>query len=191
MASEGPLSPGTCANDATIGTIDWTDVNNVKTQNSSYSSNSAGGYVRQLYLVVGGSIVGDNKADNQQLNVGGDVNKTFGGASDLWGLTPSDSDINASDFGFVIATNFASDGSGGQSKYLKCTNFGFAIPGGATIDGVEVIIYGQNSGTIYIDHVKMTVHYTAGGGGGGGTNLHLLQNQSALWLPSWHAQRLC
>lgn len=53
-------------------------------------------------LVVGGSIVGDNKAIVGSWSTTEGV-VTYGGAADLWGLTPTVSQINASDFGFVLS----------------------------------------------------------------------------------------
>src|SRR5690606_36046040 len=55
-----------------------------------------------IQLIVGGSRVGDNKA-----NTTPDWDSTedvyeYGGDNDLWGLILSDSDVNASNFGIAI-----------------------------------------------------------------------------------------
>jgi hypothetical protein len=79
MASEGPLSPGTLADDSAVGTVAWSNPTNAASSN--------------------------------------------------------DSDASA-----------AYSGGNAQSHYLKATNFGFAIPAGATIDGVVVEIERAKSG---------------------------------------------
>ena len=73
MASQGPNSAATFANDPTSG-VTWTNVSNAASSNNSYA------------IFVG---------------------------------LPNDYQTTV---------------------YLKCTNFGFSIPGGATIDGIEVAI---------------------------------------------------
>jgi hypothetical protein len=62
-------------------------------------------------LVIGGSVVGSNKADTSTTYPASDTVATYGGAADLWGLTPSVAEINASDFGVVLASVFVT-GSG-------------------------------------------------------------------------------
>jgi len=55
-----------------------------------------------IKLVKGGTVSGTNKsAGATWSNTEGVV--TFGGASDLWGLSLTDSDVNASNFGVVIS----------------------------------------------------------------------------------------
>lgn len=51
-------------------------------------------------LVIGGSQAGSNMAVGTALSSGGAI-LTYGGPTDLWGLTPSVSDVNASNFGFA------------------------------------------------------------------------------------------
>lgn len=79
MASEGPRSGGTFANDATVGTVDWSAPSNASASDNSYATAASG-------------------------------------------LAPGD-----------IVT-----------KYLKATNFGFSIPGGARIDGILVEVEGKH-----------------------------------------------
>ena len=52
----------------------------------------------RVQMVQGGTITGDESAP-QNLNNGTDTTLTFGGATELWGLTWTDADINASNFG--------------------------------------------------------------------------------------------
>ncbi len=72
MASIGPNSPGTMADDATVGTVAWSNPDNAKVSDDVY------------------------------------------------------------------ATAYNNTGAGAYFHYLKATNFGFAIPGGATINGILV-----------------------------------------------------
>ena len=52
-------------------------------------------------------------------------------------------------------------------EYLRCTNFGFAVPAGATIDGIVVTVEGKTStGTI-----DLNIEALKGGAGTGGTAL--------------------
>lgn len=58
-------------------------------------------------LVVAGSVTGDNKASGSIWNGVTDTTITYGSSSDLWGLSLSPSDVNATDFGAVIAATIA------------------------------------------------------------------------------------
>ena len=79
MANTAATSPGTMADDATVGTVAWTNPNNAKVSDNIYST-----------------------------------------------IADQDGDVT--------------------THYLKATNFGFAIPTGATIDGIVVEIERKDSG---------------------------------------------
>ena len=73
--------------------------------------------------------------------------------------------VNAASFGINLL--YAS-GSGSWVT-LGCTNFGFAIPSGATIDGVvcetsDYYVSSRITKAVYVDYVRLTVYYTEGGG---------------------------
>ena len=85
-----------------------------------------------LQLLKAGTIVGSNKADTVNKWGTTDSIYTYGGSSDLWGTTWTDSDINGSTFGCV----FRAEASNGTKS------------GSATLSSV--------------DHVKITVYYTGG-----------------------------
>lgn len=74
-------------------------------------------------LVVGGVVSGTNKADTTTQWPSSLTWKSYGGAADLWGLTPSAAQVRASDFGIVVSAD-----TGG---------------GSAAIDRVEVKVYFQ------------------------------------------------
>lgn len=165
MTTQGPNSPGTTVDDATVGNVAWTNPNNVQSNDAVYSTSTLVGPqfthylnatnfgftiptgttingitvesemkkdavdIRNLYakIVKGGVIGTTNKATSNINEIPTtEAYETFGGSADLWGLTWTPADINASNFGFVISSQ-AQTGS---------------------------------SGTVYIDHIRITVTYT-------------------------------
>lgn len=168
MATAGPNSPTTTVNDTAVGTIAWVNPNNSQSENGSYATFTAGVGATfvdtTVKLVIGGTVSGDNKSAGAAIPSSLQY-RTFGGAADLWGLSLSDSDVNAADFGVVYSSTSSSPTT---SNYLKATNFGFSIPSGATIDGVTVEIkyYYDGLRRNHVDHIRITVTYTESGGGG-------------------------
>lgn len=172
MASQGPNSGGTFANDASYGTTAWTSPSNAASSNNSYASvllssfnssqylkatnfgfsipsgatidgivvevelkASSVGYIRDssVKIVKGGTASGtDKKRSPGVFWPNTDTVITYGGSTDLWGLSWSDTDINASDFGLAFSPS---------------------------------VDTGKTSITAYIDHIRITVYYTTGGGG--------------------------
>lgn len=90
-----------------------------------------------VQLLVGGSRSGDNKAATAVKWPTSDAVVDYGSASDLWGLTPTVDEVNASDFGVSIAAVIRSE-----------------------------IGKGHTNNTAYVDFISITVYYTEGGGGG-------------------------
>lgn len=90
-------------------------------------------------LVVGGSVVGANKALASTWPTALTWT-TYGGASDLWSLTPTYSDVNASNFGVVI----------------NCTNSSGTV--GARVDAVRITITHSTPGgvsvSVIMHHLK-------------------------------------
>lgn len=146
-ASVGPSSPGTMADDATVGTATWGTTDNAKVSDNTYSTVAlfCGSSVvseNSIKIVKGGSITGTEKSTAAALTTS-DAYVSYGGASDLWGTTWTPDDINASTFGVVFSTKQ----SGVISHYLEATNFNFAIPAGATIDGILVEVEQKYAGS--------------------------------------------
>lgn len=117
-----------------------------------------------IKLVKSGTIQGNDKAAGSI--TASDVYYPFGGSSDLWGLSLSDTDINASNFGVVFSFIGSGFTNNYTTHYLKATNFGFTIPAEAVIDGVLVEIEAKlrymgafNTGAA-VDHIRITVYYT-------------------------------
>lgn len=67
-------------------------------------------------LIKGGTIQGNNKAVPTDMT-NTDTNYTYGSTSDLWGLTLSETDVNASNFGVAISYQYA--GNGTQNQGLR------------------------------------------------------------------------
>lgn len=170
MASEGPNSPDTAVDDATIGTVAWNNPGNVLASDDSraavtLSLNAISHYLKvtdfdfaipagsaingivveverqsnattgtrdeQVRLVQGGTVGGNNKADTVTVwPLNTDTIATYGGAADLWGLTWTPADINATDFGAVVAAK------------------NYDVP----------------NRTARVDHIRITVYYAVGGG---------------------------
>lgn len=172
MADTGAVSPGTLANDSAVGTSAWTNPSKASTNNESYAAvntgassvttnylkatnfdfstipsgatidgitvsinrNTADGSGVQdsvIRLVVGGTVSGDNKSAGAfwTWNIM-DTTVNFGGSSDTWGLSLSDTEVKSSDFGVVLS---------------------------ASVGAFESAL---------VDHITMTVYYTATGWAG-------------------------
>lgn len=101
------------------------------------TSIGGGGQARdyQLQLVVGGTATGTDKADTATYYPSTITGKTYGSSTDLWGLTPTDTQVNA--------TNFGVD---------------FRIQDNAT-SGLDSV------GGIGLDAIQVKIYYTTGGGG--------------------------
>ena len=156
---------GLVAEETSVGTVGWTNDNNIKLDDETFANTSttlgeaALINLNSIRLVKAGVISGDD------LTQGGITTENeyypFGGVSNLWGLTLTAEDVNKSTFGCVVAFN----GDFATSYYLKSTAFSFGIPLGATIDGVQATVRGKfiNAGAItkvYLDYISITIHYT-------------------------------
>lgn len=98
-------------------------------------------------IIKGGVISGTDKADTSTIWPSGDTYKTYGGSSDLWGLTWTSGDINASNFGVALsANNFSSDtGADGLVDHMRIT-VSYATVDGAggpsNDDNASQVLYG-------------------------------------------------
>lgn len=120
----------------------------------------------EVLIVKAGTISGTNKGTNSPITTT-EAYSSYGGSSDLWGLSWTYSDINDSTFG--VAFKVLTGGISGEvSHYLKATNFGFSIPSGEVIDGILAEIkwvgagYTTSTATISVNHVRITVYYSTG-----------------------------
>ena len=168
--SEGPSASGTVSSVAGDGS-NWSFPNNVKINDGITSSANTDDWdytsVESEVKIVksDGSIGTTNQASlavwGQIANPGYTV---YGSAYDLWGETWTATDINDPDFGVVLKVANQVWGT----QYLKMTNFSFAIPEGAVIDGIKVEIErwrvvdaGEDWVTVthHVDHARMTIYY--------------------------------
>ena len=146
--------------------IEWAFPSQAKTQDDTYAQTTLTDVVidRSIQLIVGGSIVGDNKSEGATWATSDtDTYVSFGGVADLWGNVLNESLVESSDFGVAIR---AEDESAVTTEYLKFTNFGFAIPDGYVIDGVVMEMdryYGDMlpvTAMPAIDHVRLKIYYS-------------------------------
>lgn len=166
--AEVTQSPGTVVDDATVGTVAWSNPDNAKVSDDVYATapNLNGGVnghtIRDETVKIvksDGTFGTTNKATLTNIP-SVDTYVSYGGSADLWGETWTSTDINDVDFGMVIS--FKGNTLNTISHYLKATNFGFTIPAGATINGILVEVERKNIGgtTVYVDHIRITVYYT-------------------------------
>lgn len=144
---------GNRINDDSIGTVEWENLDASYAFSSVDDQDATDTSVR----LFTGSAVGDNKAKGVDLGTGGDnIILTYGGSSDTWGASLSASDINSSDFGLA----FSATGDF-VSNYLVSNQFGFDIPIGSTIDGIEVTTETDtNQFNVFFWGAEITVYYT-------------------------------
>jgi hypothetical protein len=168
MASQGPNSPGTMADDATVGTQAWSNPDNAKISDNVYAKitnfNAFANYLdNSIKIIKSDGTFGTTNKATTNLWPTSDTYISYGSSIDLWGETWTAEDINDADFGVVLSSK---DDYEVKSHYLKATNFGFSIPTGATIDGILVEAeeyanaYTGGAGVTYIDHIRITVYYT-------------------------------
>jgi len=165
MSDTGWKSPGTVVSDDTVGTVAWSNPDNAKASDNSYATVLLDNLVAILTdydvkLVKGGTVQGNNKATGTELTTT-DTIISYGGSSDLWGVSLTPTDINSSNFGLVFAAT--EDETNQISNYLKITNCGFDVPTGATINGIETHIeqsVSENYLYVQVDHIQIKVYYT-------------------------------
>lgn len=176
MSDTGWVSPSTVVSDDLPGGEAWSNPSNATSSDNSYAvvtfdiDQPSDGVV---YIVKDGVLVEGEELYLESLVPSTDTYKTVGDSDELWGETWSASDINDSGFG----TAYAADTTLQFSEFLKATNFGFDIPTGATIDGIEVRVerkYTQEGGSddppsppthvlVNVDHIQIKVYYTESG----------------------------
>jgi len=101
------------------------------------SSTLGRGSDHTIQLVKGGSVSGNNKAS--QTWPASEATYTYGGSSDLWGLSLSDTDINASGFGATVRAQSSSNAY-------------------ANVDHIEITVYYTPPATS--DVIKQTMYYS-------------------------------
>jgi hypothetical protein len=96
-------------------------INGIMVEIEKYYSDTA--YVRDntVQLIKGGTKMGDNKASGSAWPTSAGIT-TYGGPSDLWGLSFTPADINASDFGVALKAEGVNNSSHyGYVDYMRIT----------------------------------------------------------------------
>ena len=156
MATAGPNYSGTVINDASAGSTAWINPSNAQgNQTTVYAAadmTNSGSVETTIKLIKGGTISGNNKSTGATIPTTL-TTVNYGGTSDLWGLTFSVSDVNASNFGvvFQIENPLAAT----ISNYLNAQNFGFSVPTGSTINGITCSITQQEASSSFAAGTKI------------------------------------
>jgi hypothetical protein len=169
MASEGPRSPGTMANDAAVGAVAWTNTGNAVSSNDSYATCVFGGGSTTQYLkatnfgfaipsgaTIDGIAVAIERKDNfnrarderVRLVKGGVVQSTDKAVGSLYPTTDA-----------VANYGGAADTWGGGWTDSDINSSGF----GLVLQCLNTNV--KDSASVAVDHITITVHYTEGGGG--------------------------
>lgn len=166
MASQGPLSPGTLASDASFGTWGWINPGNAGASDGSYAtSDRSGAPVETQYhksTNFGFSIPGGATIDGILVEV--ERNSDGGADTDLRARIVKGGTIGSTDksTGASWPASDAYQSFGGAADLwdetwtdsdINSIDFGFVIA--ATISGTA---------TARIDHVRITVYYTTAAG---------------------------
>lgn len=157
IADTGFLNFSTFSSDSTVGTISWTNPSNAASSNDVWASAAISTTTdfavddNSVRLFYNGAYAGTDKASATNWNPGVDSTRTYGGSTDVWGLTPGFHLINDATFGVGISAQ--RDASTPETHYLKCTGATSTttLPSGARVDGIEVTVecYYQTSTTSF------------------------------------------
>jgi len=169
MASQGPNSPATAVDDSTVGTETWSSVTDVLTSNNTYANMPC--LVSRIthYVKVtnfGFSIPSGATIDGIVVEV--EIKST--------GVTGArDSSVKLVKSGTISGTDLARSAAIGAETYIvygTSTNlWGLAW----TDADINSSLFGaafaatwtfSKGGVIQLDHIRITVYYTASGGGG-------------------------
>lgn len=121
----------------------------VAIERTTFSAPDASHYTRDsvLSLVKGGTVSGYNKADTATSWTSTETTISYGGAADLWGLTLTDSDVNASTFGVVLSVaqrdRFAQGNTGNVDLITITINYTAGGGGGGLSIPVAMQSYRQ------------------------------------------------
>lgn len=110
------------------GTIDGIEVEISATGNDVSSDELTDNVIK---LIIGGVASGTNKAVATQWTDTSIITRTYGGPTDKWGLTPTDTQIKATDFGVSMQfINIGGSGNALMSVYRVRVRIYYTPPGG-------------------------------------------------------------
>lgn len=102
------------------------------------TSTGTRGKDQTVSLIKGGTVSGNNKASATAYTTT-DVQVTYGGPTDLWGLTLTDTDVNASNFGVAFRSNNNASGAATVSVDVVNIKVYYTASGGGS--GVAVFAH--------------------------------------------------
>jgi hypothetical protein len=165
MANTAATSPGTVA-DLGDGDTSWVNPNNVKVSDNTYATASGG---------LGGNFSGTLRCTNFGFSI--PVGSTIDGVLvEIERLSDGASDSAVQLVKAGSATGTSKNGGAWSSTEAYVSYGGAADVWGATLtySDVNASTFGVQLGaninpfaTASVDHVRVTIYYTAGGGGGG------------------------
>ena len=165
MATQGPNNPGTMANDATTGAHAWADPDNAKTSNDVYSvttwsSGSSSQYLKATNFgfsipsgaTINGILVEIERKGNATCS---DYETFIVKADGTWGTTDKATGTVIPDTDTYISFGANNDlwDESWTAENINDVDFGVVY---------RVSAY---NGPISVDHIRITITYTAGGGG--------------------------
>lgn len=122
-------------------------INGVEVIFEGFTSLSGGSYgsTYSVKLVKGGTISGTDKSTGQLLGGYSDVTVTYGGPSDLWGLTLTDTDVNDSTFGVVFSEILFAEkmGATGYCDSISIKIYYTVGGGGGWTDATSLLLAGD------------------------------------------------
>lgn len=175
MASQGPLSPGTGANDASVGTVAWTNPGNILASDNSNATASANTGVTTNYLKAtnfgfsiptGATIDGivvefERKSNNTGTGRDGEVKLVKGGT------IGGDNKATATNWAF-ITDRYDSYGANNDlwgltwtADDINSSGFG-AVLAASPLNGAQGL-----AASLTVDHIRITVYYTESSGASG------------------------
>ena len=177
MASSGPNSPGTAADDSAVGTLTWSNPSNGTTSNNSYASidNGSSFSSQSHYLKwTGFGFAIDSGATIDGIVL--EVERKANGSSPGW---LRDTVVKLVKGGSVVGSNYGATTTDWPTTEAFATYGGAADLWGTTWTAAEVnaadfgavlqIGFGLVTGlTASVDSARVTVYYTAGASGGVG-----------------------
>ncbi|MFA6532445.1 MAG: hypothetical protein WCT22_00430 [Patescibacteria group bacterium] len=173
--SVGPNSPGTTADDATVGSVTWSNPNNSQASDDVYATMSIGFNGRGHYLKatnfgfslsssasINGIVV---QIEKKQTNSnGGDAVdnsiKIVKSDGTIGTTEKADTTTSYPTSDTVITYGSSSDLWGETWTYSDINNANFGVVFSAAEPWMDVRNTPPQSTTVYIDHAKITVYYT-------------------------------
>lgn len=160
--------PGTVAQVAS-GFYEWLNLQDLLADDAD--TGTIGAYVagvthsyKVMRLLKDGTLSGTDKG-TPLVSVDYTSPDSWGGSSDLWGNTLVKADVEDVDFGYAL--EYANQSTGNSVSYrINASNFGFTLPAGATVTGIETRVsyagFAGGGGTtgIALYEMEMRVHYT-------------------------------